>query len=188
MPPLMAKNGFAWLLLTLLLMWIVSPFLENVETHLHILSSLTMLILLVSAWVVSRGAAERLIMLLLAFASACVFWIGSVGGHPWISAVSRICLFVYFAFISVMILRQIDSALEINANVLCGAASLFILISLAWAVSYWLINDLNPNTFTPPTQTVIPEIKFHHFLYFSMVTLTTLGYGDITPVGHFTQM
>lgn len=186
--PSIAKYGFVWLLAALLLMWIVSPFLENVETHHHFLSFLFIMLMLVAAWSVSPGVKARGIALILAIASAGLFWMGTVGGHPELSSFSRGFLFVYYVFIIAMILWHIITAREININILCGAASAFILIGVAWAVSYWAISDINPNAFTPPDQSAIPEIKFHHYLYFSLITLTSVGYGDITPVDHFAQM
>ncbi|MBL0715133.1 MAG: hypothetical protein JJV98_15705 [Desulfosarcina sp.] len=186
--PRIAKYGFVWLLLALLLMWILSPFLENVETHQHVLSFLLTLVTLVAAWAVSPARRSRWVALLLALASAGLFWMGAVGVYPKASVFARIVLFVYYGYIIVMILRHIVAAREIDLNVLCGAAAVFILIGVAWAISYWAISDMDPKAFTPPDRSVIPVVKFHHYLYFSLVTLTSLGYGDITPASHFAQM
>lgn len=60
-----------------------------------------------------------------------------------------------------------------------GAVVLYLLIGLIWAYVYMLVNRLIPNAFTRPAGDAaeIPE-----WVYFSFITLTTVGYGDITPV------
>jgi hypothetical protein len=53
-------------------------------------------------------------------------------------------------------------------------------MALAWSFIFGAVESLHPGSFS------IPEIQgistSRHFLYYSFVTITTLGYGDITPV------
>jgi hypothetical protein len=64
-----------------------------------------------------------------------------------------------------------------------GAIALYILIGVVWAEAYQLVNVRVPGAYAgiahdgaPPDRSI--------WVYFSFVTLTTLGYGDITPVAH----
>jgi hypothetical protein len=68
----------------------------------------------------------------------------------------------------------------IDANRLLGAISIYLLLGLIWAICYVGILDLDAGAFNGadagPWLESIPE-----FVYFSFVSLTTLGYGDISP-------
>ena len=69
---------------------------------------------------------------------------------------------------------------SINANRLLGAVSIYLLLGIIWAIVYAGIVEVDPSAFNGtdagPWAESIPE-----FVYFSFVSLTTLGYGDISP-------
>jgi hypothetical protein len=69
----------------------------------------------------------------------------------------------------------------IDANRLFGAISIYLLLGVMWALVYVGILEMDPNAFNGaeagPWLEIIPD-----FIYFSFVSLTTLGYGDISPV------
>ena len=69
---------------------------------------------------------------------------------------------------------------SIDANRLLGAISIYLLLGLIWAILYVGILDMDADAFNGadagPWLETIPE-----FVYFSFVSLTTLGYGDISP-------
>ena len=65
-----------------------------------------------------------------------------------------------------------------------GAVVLYLLLGIAWAVAYELVDLHVPGAFNPDgKQGTGPQRWF----YFSFVTLTTVGYGDITPVARISQ-
>ena len=57
------------------------------------------------------------------------------------------------------------------------------MLGLMWTMAYWLVDRLTPEDAFPLTRTQGREIhgRFQRF-YFSFITLSTVGYGDITPV------
>jgi Ion channel len=65
------------------------------------------------------------------------------------------------------------------AERVAGAVVLYLLVGLIWAYVYMLVNRLVPNAFAYPAA---DATDFPEWVYFSFVTLTTVGYGDITPV------
>ena len=65
---------------------------------------------------------------------------------------------------------------------LFAAAAAFMLLSLAWAMVFWCIEYLNPDSFVS-AHPVLPDRRtWFEFLYLSMTTLSTTGFGDIVPV------
>ena len=60
-----------------------------------------------------------------------------------------------------------------------GSVAVYLLLGLAWASAYELLHILRPGAWTGPASEA-PESQT--WIYFSFVTLTSTGYGDITPV------
>ena len=78
-------------------------------------------------------------------------------------------------------LRQVLFGTEMNANRMVGAVCVYLLLGVIWALAYSLVAFADPSPFSG----VEPYAKDgwdSTWIYFSFVTLTTLGYGDITPV------
>jgi hypothetical protein len=65
---------------------------------------------------------------------------------------------------------------------LFAAAAAFMLLALAWATGFWCIEHLDPGAFAS-AHPILPEHRtWFEFLYLSMTTLSTTGYGDVVPV------
>ena len=76
-----------------------------------------------------------------------------------------------------------------SGDELCGSIVAYILIGIAWALLYSYIELLYPNSFSFVSATEDDlHAKGSALFYYSFVTLTTLGYGDILPVSQFARM
>ena len=69
----------------------------------------------------------------------------------------------------------------IDINRLVGAACIYLLSGSMWGIVYFLLSVISPGSFVGITGETWSE-QLNEFTYHSFVTLTTLGYGDITPV------
>jgi hypothetical protein len=79
---------------------------------------------------------------------------------------------------AVMAFRSVFLAGDVNLNRLAGAASLYLLIALIWALLYSILHRADPHAISG-----LPEFAtLWDCLYFSATTLTTLGYGDVLPL------
>lgn len=88
---------------------------------------------------------------------------------------------IFLAYTVLTILRTIFGMQEVLADSINGALCGYLLIGLAFGHLYCLTEELSPGAFanmTPPRD--VPHLRAT-LTYFSFVTLTTLGYGDITP-------
>ncbi|MFH1984236.1 MAG: ion channel [Pseudomonadota bacterium] len=78
---------------------------------------------------------------------------------------------------STPIVRHILKIDRVTFEQVCGTLCVYMLIGLIWAEAYSLIGILLADQFSAKAS------GLGDYLYFSFVTLTTLGYGDIIPVG-----
>jgi hypothetical protein len=84
---------------------------------------------------------------------------------------------------ALVILRRVLSHQMVTSRTLSGAVAAFLLVGLAFAAGAEAIVLLNPDAYTTPNGVT----NFAAMLYFSFVTIATLGYGDIVPVTSFAR-
>jgi hypothetical protein len=97
-----------------------------------------------------------------------------------------IAWFLFFAFVTWSEVRGVLKQKEVNGETISMAISGYLLMGLTWGVLYVVMYSLQPNSFnmgqsTPNGPTEI-QFTFPVLVYFSAATLSTLGYGDITPL------
>jgi len=105
---------------------------------------------------------------------------GVTGFTSWIVFLDFICC----GMLAVIVLLQVFREGHITIHRITGAVAFYLLIGLMWAFVYQLIALQWPAAFKLPASpvTYTAETLQSNFLYFSFVTLTTLGYGDILAV------
>jgi hypothetical protein len=77
---------------------------------------------------------------------------------------------------AVAALRFAIGARQVDAEHLYAALSAYLLAGIYFGLCYWILEQMKPGTFSFPG-----EFTQASAIYFSFVTLATLGYGDITP-------
>jgi hypothetical protein len=87
-----------------------------------------------------------------------------------------------YLFIIRLMLLQIFNAPVITINTIGQALCTYVLLGAIWVMFYTVVVAFDPNAFSVPI--LHDEDAFHTLGYFSYVTLTTLGYGDISPVSN----
>jgi ion channel len=96
---------------------------------------------------------------------------------------------VFLLYITIMILSQVLSARRVTLDTIAGAVCAYFLIGLAWAFVYRATFAVDPHSFLFASRSFAHifedqkrlEPQLMHFAYYSFATLTTTGFGDITP-------
>ncbi len=182
-----AKTGnraFSLLFVSLLLLLVVSPFFGGTGVGRVILRFLFTLVLLSAVHVASANRHNLIIAACLAVPWLAVTWTGvgpALGAQGIIGSGLLMGLSV-FVFCIVMV--RLHRADEVDLDIVCGALALYLLIAVTWAISYMIIQWVDPGSFAG----LDGDIDWQPFLYFSLTTITTLGYGDIAPVSPFARI
>jgi hypothetical protein len=171
------------LLAALALLFFFFPFVEEVKGGDVIISILLSLVLLSAVLAVADRKSVFFIALLLAIPAIAGRWLN----HFWPDLVPPpvflIAGLALIAFVVANLLRFVLRAPSVNTEILCASISAYLMLGLLWTVAYWLVAQVTPNAFAFSTATGTKETMagFNAF-YFSFITLSTVGYGDITPV------
>ena len=96
-------------------------------------------------------------------------------GNP-AQALLMILSFIYFILIFLELIKQIFNSKQITINVILGAFTGYIMIGIIGYYVFRIIFLLDPSSFAIPTH------LFQELFYYTFITLTTIGYGDIAPL------
>src|SRR5262249_33032002 len=90
---------------------------------------------------------------------------------------------VFFAYITWSLLRSLLRQRRVTGETISLSISVYLLLGLTWGLLYIVIFTRHPEAFSFGTSPTISEENiFPIFIYFSLTTLSTIGFGDITPV------
>jgi hypothetical protein len=177
------------LLIALALLFIGAPFVEEMEGGEVIVSILFSLVLLAAVVAVADRKRVLIIALVLAIPSVAGRWINHFRPDLVPPPVFLVCGLVLIIFAVAHLLGFVLRAPSVNVEVLCASISAYLMLGLMWTMAYWLVDQLTPGgAFSYDTNAGARSINGFNGFYFSFVTLSTVGYGDITPVSKVARM
>src|SRR6476620_4676425 len=174
------------LLIALVLLFVFFPFVEEVKGGDVIVSILLSLVLVSGDPAVADRNGELFIALVLAIPAIVGRWISHFRPDLVPPPVFLVAGLALIAFVVANLLRFVLRAPSVNTEVLCASISAYLMLGLLWTVAYWLVALVNPNAFSFNTGPKETMSGFNAF-YFSFITLSTVGYGDIAPVSRIAR-
>ena len=183
------KLGFEVLLFSLLVMMVVPGLIPSQHSS-FILSILSLGIILSSLYLAATERVTIMVGVIMAVLILLTNWPSSL-----LSDVSRIVInsllnIFFLTYVCVHIFKFIISARTASSQLIYSALCMYMLMGLVWSFIYVLIVALDPEAIK--LALVIDwddnaRDVFSEMYYFSFVTLTTLGYGDILPVSRIAR-
>jgi hypothetical protein len=162
-------------------MFTVRPFLEGLVGIGLLVDIFATLILASAVYAVSSNKRLFRLALLLAFPTLIIHWANYFVEAGFLPLVGEIFSGLFFAFMVVVILGYIFKEKQITTDTIAGAICAYFLIGLMWSSIFAILELLQPRSFQMPPNMLAESFSFR---YYSYVTLTTLGYGDITPISN----
>ncbi|MDV2482717.1 two pore domain potassium channel family protein [Methanoculleus sp. Wushi-C6] len=168
---------FHYLLAALILLLAVYPYVGADPIALKVLS---WFVLTTGVYAVSNRRRQVVIAALLAVPAFGLGWLYIITGVPALGTAESIFTLLFYAFTALICLLRVVSARRVTSDTISGAVSVYLLMGLTWATAYSLVETVNPGSFASSQPDA--AFTFPTFIYYSFVTLATLGYGDITPL------
>ncbi|MBW1822586.1 MAG: two pore domain potassium channel family protein [Deltaproteobacteria bacterium] len=177
------ENKYNRLLIALIFIIVSFPFLQAIDTRFPFIS-----MVLLIAIIPALGVVLPLKPFLCMMSTGILAFIFEILIKYQFIPVSKKCLLIVlglyalFLLLAVVILiKKISSMRIITSDTVKGGISIYFLIGLLWTIFYMIMLIINPQAFNNIQK---PSDNF----YYSFTTLTTLGYGDITPATTYAKL
>lgn len=181
-------NSMSLLLIILLLtVFVMYPLAGNHILWMRVLALFISMNFITGVFVLTESMIKRVLGLGLTLA-VLVMSLLDDGHSPSMRIIEYVLWITYFLLLGVMLVRRVFSDDEVNIFRIEGAIAAYIIFGLMFAFGYMLIYSVDPSGFNLSERLNMADHRSgFHFVYFSFVTLCTLGYGDISPVSHIAQ-
>jgi ion channel len=152
-------------------LFVVAPFLQLAHARF-----VFALLILTSIGALPRATWRFRIAMLLGLPAMAL---NHVENPPW-SDTGNMLSIAFLIFVTWAIQLDLTKRRSVDENTLIGAVVGYLMLATTFAVVFVLVESFVPGSFSL-NQVQDPQ-DFQSFLYFSLVTISTLGYGDIVPV------
>lgn len=125
----------------------------------------------------------------IAALTIAVGWVAWGTRSAAVREVHNVVALAYCLALAGYVLSEVFRATEVKRHQIEGAIAAYLLLGVAWSFAYNLAFMIRPDSFAFANAMIESDPEAQgRFLYFSFVTLTTIGYGDITPTVAATEM
>jgi voltage-gated potassium channel len=171
------EGGYLVLLISLFAMLVVRPLLHELGEVIWLLPIFVTLVLLACVWAVARRRNQVMVLTIIILVVIVDHWT-SVAGVPWMhESVGPLLSVVFYGWIAVILALDVFSRQDkVTADLIFGGINIYLLMGLGFASAHHALAILAPSAYNG-----LNGKEMEDAVYFSFVTLTTLGYGDITP-------
>ncbi len=180
---------FIYLLISLLLLFFFYPFFEKVSFGVRVLDIVFLFILLSGIYAISEKRNVFIIALLLAitgYGSTILNYFLMIRPLQYLSFVTY---GIFFTILTALIISYIIRQEKVTTNTIYGSICGYLLIGVIWTLLFSMVELFEPGSFfligeplVDHREATVNRQVFTNLIYYSYVTLTTLGYGDVIPV------
>jgi hypothetical protein len=175
-----ARGKFLYFLISILFYILLSPFLKDFSGIHTLLDIFISAVLLSGIYAVSEGKSDTVIMVMFVFPTVVLIWILHFIELPSLALSSNCLAILFLGYAMIRILGFIFKSETVTGDVIFAAIVVYLLIGVIWGIVFRSLETIQPGSFSiGEGLEQYPRIAF---TYYSFVTLTTLGYGDINPL------
>jgi len=169
------NSRFIHIIFAIMLVMLVYPFIRPLGLAGHLVSTLFIaLIPLSTVYALTDDKKTAMAIFLLATPFVIIDALIYFHWSRSLLVVAYSCASVLYFYIVFLLVKNLLSITVVTSDLIYCAIATFLLIGIGWGGVYTVVEGLSPGSFSAETET-------GDLLYFSFVTLTTLGYGDVLP-------
>lgn len=144
-------------------------------------------VLVAGIFAVAQGRGLRTVAVALAVLALGTEWLCSLFEIHELAIARLLTALVFLAFTTVGMLIQVVRPGRITGHRIRGALAVYLMLGLVWGMTFTLVDVLVPGSFDLPENMAEAglhpsERRLPSMVYFSFVTLSTVGYGEIVPL------
>jgi hypothetical protein len=170
------KSRFIYIIFAIILVLVVNPFLRPIGLFGHLFSTfLVAMIPLSSSFAFTRDKKTAIIILLLAAPFVILDGLNYFFPHRLLMIIAFSFATILYFYIIILLTKCLLAIKVVTADLVFCAISIYLLIGVGWGGVYAIVEGISPGSFSV-------ALGSEDLLYFSFVTLTTVGYGDVLPL------
>lgn len=179
-PSSQATPHYGILLSVLLVLWVVAPLVPDRADY--VVEFFFDLVLITGAYSAAWQSRHRVPFVVLTVVTLGVRWTDMIVDHSGFAPVSIVLALAWLIYAIVLVLAALFRMQRVGTNAILGAIVAYVLAAVAFASCFEVIELLAPSSFSGLPMGATERAMGHALLYFSFVSITTMGYGDILPV------
>jgi hypothetical protein len=179
----MRQNNFSYLLVALLLLLVAPPVLATLFgwTGPVIRAVPYTLVMVMGVWSLRMTRTWFHTVLGLAIVGFLLEVLHAASQHVATTYLALSSFLLFLLLCTFLVLREVLSGTEVDLNRIAGAFCAYLMLGFIWSVAYMMLFAIDHGSFQGLPQTG-NDLQLLDLQYFSFVTMTTLGYGDVSPV------
>lgn len=187
----MSRYKYNMLLAAQLLLSFISPLFSSTQYARPVIDLAITVVFVTAVIVISNTRKHFIIGMVLMLPTLILIWGIKIYYFESLEFISLVGSVLFFCYIAGLILADIFRTKMVTLDIIAAGISVYLFFGNICGFIYAIIGRIDPNAFSIPETTAsylgdnIGDIS--SAMYFSFVTLTTLGYGDITPVNDFAR-
>lgn len=176
------RAKFFYLFLAQVLLVVLFPYLSKPGLPLFLFRFLAAAAFIAAIYAVSEKRAQWMTALALAVPAAVLNSLYTFRPSLTFAVLSLIFTIVFLVFTLVTLLRAVLRAETVTLDTIYGAISVYLLMAMVWGTAYMFLETLQPGTLAiNSARHPNHAIDWFDCMYYSFVTLTSTGYGDMVP-------
>jgi hypothetical protein len=177
------KGKFSYLFFAQVLLLVLFPYMEKPGLPMILFRLLGGFAFFAGVYAVSETHRQWVTALILAVPASVLNGIFAFRSDSQIAVPTLVFTILFLGFTLVSLLRAVLRSERITHDTIYGALNVYLLMAIVWGVAYLLLETLQPGALSIDT-TRHPNHRIDWFdcMFYSFITLTTVGYGDIVPI------
>jgi ion channel len=179
------KGRSRYLLISLLALILLYPLIPGGRLAGYLVLAVNSIVLVAAVYSVADRRKHIIAGISLAIPQFVLSTIGLLSPdgsdmETYLGFADTFVLCIFYGYVIKRIVHHISRSKTVTSDIIYSALSVYLLMGLIWSTIYAMLEMLVPNSFH-----LNVDLARHgglELIYFSFVTLTTLGYGDITPL------
>ncbi len=175
-----------WLLVALVALYLLSPLVAETGAPRLTVGFLFTLVMVAAAFSSGESRWRRLVAIWLAVPAIVIGWGAFFADSAGLRFTSDLAYVALLGFTLFNLLDRIARIETSDIDTISGGIACYLLIGAAWALTYRVVEFVAPGSFSIGGQE--GQALWSDYLYFSLTTMTTLGYGDFAPLKPFARI